>query len=233
MAAHCLIRPTAAAFAVPIIPGRQQHQEQPGLRNDTVPLEGGGGYRFPEPLTPFTALGSRADFFLMSYDFDLFGNPVDAAGRKAGRPEHEPTQEMIINIMVLLAAGMTNKEVAQTVGISVPTLRKHYFHLTRNRDVLLNRLQAKLRTAQIQQGLAGNAAALAGALRTLDTVNAERVSRTLSEKTANQPASRSGYVSKKEQRIETAREIGGKYAVPAAPRLVASNGQSLASEDGE
>ena len=93
--------------------------------------------------------------------------------------------------------------------------------------VLLSRLRSKLRTAQIQQGLAGNAAALSASLRMLDAVSAERVSRDLQSKAANQPAAR-GYISKKQQRIESAAAIGGKYAVPAAPRLVASNGQSVA-----
>lgn len=167
----------------------------------------------------------------MDQDFDLFGNPCDAGPRKAGRPEHEPTEESIINIMVLLASGMTNREVAKTVGISVPTLRKHYLHLTKNKDALLARLKAKLRTAQIQQGLAGNAAALSGALKMLDAVTAERVSRDLQGRAANQPVAR-GYVSKKDQRLEDAQAIGGKYAVPLAPRLVASNGQALIVGDG-
>jgi hypothetical protein len=168
----------------------------------------------------------------MNDDFDLFGNPYDASPRQAGRPEHKPTEESIINIMVLLASGMTNREVAKTIGISVPTLRKHYLHLTKSKDALLARLKARLRTAQIQQGLAGNAAALSASLRMLDTVSAERVARDLRDKAANQPAAR-GYISKKEQRLESAQAIGGKYAVPPAPRLVASNGQSVAvSDDG-
>ncbi|MER9710185.1 hypothetical protein NKJ13_07935 [Mesorhizobium sp. M0174] len=168
----------------------------------------------------------------MGGDFDLFGNPCDTDQRKAGRPEHKPTEENIINIMVLLASGMKNREVAKTLGISVPTLRKHYLHLTRNRDVLLARLKAKLRTAQIQQGLAGNAAALSASLRMLDTVSAERVASDLRGKAANQPVAR-GYISKKDQRLESAQAIGGKYAVPAAPRLVASNGQAVAVSDEE
>ncbi|MCO5071127.1 MAG: hypothetical protein M9944_07975 [Rhizobiaceae bacterium] len=166
----------------------------------------------------------------MADDFDLFGNPYVTPSEKRGRPEHVPTEESIINIMVLLASGMTNREVAATVGISVPTLRKHYLHLTKKRDVLLNRLRSKLRTAQIKQGLAGNAAALSGALRMLDTVTAEAVNADLKSRAANQSEPRKGYVSKKEQRMESAQAIGGKYAVPSAPRLVAANGRSVAGE---
>lgn len=167
----------------------------------------------------------------MEQDFDLFGNPLASGGRTPGRPEHKPTEENIIYIMVLLSSGMTNKEVAKTIGISVPTLRKHYLHLTRARDVILARLRAKLRTAQIQQGLAGNAAALAGALRMLDTVSAEAAAKDLRNRAANQSAPAStGYVSKKQQSLERAGAVGGKYAVPPAPRLVARNGQALASD---
>ncbi|MBB4574403.1 hypothetical protein [Rhizobium lentis] len=168
----------------------------------------------------------------MADDLDLFGNPYHSAGRGQGRPEHVPTEENIINVMVLLASGMTNAEVAKTVGLSTPTLRKHYFHLLKQREVMLARLKARLRTAQIQQGLAGNAAALSGALKMLDGVTAEKVNRDMQNKAANKPTPR-GYVSKKEQRLDNARAIsgGGRYAVPAGPRLIANNGQPVASSD--
>jgi predicted ArsR family transcriptional regulator len=164
----------------------------------------------------------------MAQDLDLFGNPYDPAGRKQGRPEHQPSEENIITIMVLLASGMTNGEIAKTIGISVPTLRKHYLHLTRHREVMLGRLKGKLRTAQIREGLKGNAAALSGALKMLDAVSAENAHRDLQNRAANQPGRR-GYVSKKEQRLDRARSIGGKYAVPPAPRLVSNNGQAVAA----
>src|SRR5690349_5807410 len=103
----------------------------------------------------------------MEQDLDLFGNPYDR-GRSEGRPSHVPSEESIINVMVLVAAGQTNKEVAGTLGLDVKTLRKHYDHLLKQRNIMLNRLRTKLRTAQIQQGLAGSAAALSGALKMLD-----------------------------------------------------------------
>lgn len=166
----------------------------------------------------------------MEQDFDLFGNPYHSAARSPGRPEHEPSQENIINIMVLLSQGMTNKEIAKIVGISVPTLRKHYLHLTKQRDVMLQRLKAKLRTAQIQQGLAGNAAALSAAIKMLDSVSAERVERDLRARAANGSAKK-GYVSKKETKREAAQNVGGKFAPPPPPRLVASNGRPMDASD--
>lgn len=169
----------------------------------------------------------------MDGDFDLFGNPYRTAKKDAGRPEHIPTEENIINIMVLLAAGHTVNDIAKVVGVSVPTLRKHYFHLTKHRDIMLARLKAKLRTAQIQQGLAGNAAALSAAIRMLDTVSAEQVEKNLRNRAANAPAAAKGYVSKKELRLERAQSIGGRYSVPLAPRLVASNGSAMIQSDDE
>ncbi|NEI60925.1 hypothetical protein [Rhizobium leguminosarum] len=169
----------------------------------------------------------------MEQDLDLFGNPYDR-GRSEGRPSHVPSEESIINVMVLVAAGQTNKEVAGTLGLDVKTLRKHYDHLLKQRNIMLNRLRTKLRTAQIQQGLAGSAAALSGALKMLDAVSAEKVSRDLQSRAANKPAPNKGYVSKKEQRLDSARAIGGvggRYAVPVGPRLIANNGQAVANDD--
>ena len=133
--------------------------------------------------------------------------------------------------MVLIAAGQTNKEIANTVGLDVKTLRRHYGHLIKQRDVMLSRLRSRLRTEQIKLGLAGNAAALSNALKMLDTVSAEHAARSLRGKAANQPAAK-GYVSKKEQSLEAARAVGGKYAVRQPPRLVANNGAVLAADDG-
>lgn len=165
----------------------------------------------------------------MDQDFDLFGNPYSVVGKDRGRPEHQPTEENIINIMVLLASGMTKKEVATTVGISVPTLNKYYFHLIKNRDVMLNRLRSKLRTAQIQQGLAGNAAALSGAIKMLDGLAAESVERKYRGIAANAPAPQK--LGKKEKKTEDARNIGGKFAPPAPPpRLVSSGGLALSAD---
>jgi predicted ArsR family transcriptional regulator len=163
---------------------------------------------------------------------DLFGNPYDPGGRKQGRPEHKPTEESIINVMVLIASGQTNKEIANTLGLDVKTLRRHYDHLLKQRSVMFDRLKSKLRTEQIRLGLAGNAAALSNAIKMLDAVGAERAARTLKDRAANQSTAK-GYVSKKEQSLQAAQAVGGKYAVRPPPRLVANGGQVVGEESGE
>ncbi|MDO1582418.1 LuxR C-terminal-related transcriptional regulator [Rhizobium oryzicola] len=164
--------------------------------------------------------------------FDLFGNPYEPGSRKHGRPSHEPTEATIVNVMVLLAAGQTNKEIGKVLGLDVKTLKRHYGHLLGQRDVMLNRLRTKLRTAQIQIGLAGNAAALSAAIKSLDGVDAERIERELRNRAANAPSGK-GYISKKETRREAARNVGGKFAPPPPPRLVATNGQAIAAAEEE
>jgi hypothetical protein len=43
-----------------------------------------------------------------------------------GRPEHEPSEENREKVRVLKAGGMSDAAIAEAIGISVPTLTKHY-----------------------------------------------------------------------------------------------------------
>lgn len=160
-------------------------------------------------------------------DFDLFGNPISSKDEKRGRPEHEPTEENIIFVMVLLAAGSTNREVAKTLGLSVPTFRKHYLHLIKQRELLHDRLRTKLQVAQIKQGLGGNAAALNAALAQLEKVRVVKAERKVAERgSAHQQqkaAAKPPKLGKKEERRAAAEAVDGKYAPPAPPKLVVDN----------
>ena len=161
----------------------------------------------------------------MPDDFDLFGNPIEPIDEKLGRPAHEPSEENIIFVMVLLASGATNKEGAATLGLSVPTFRKHYLHLMKRRDLMLDRLRTKLRVTQIKQGLAGNASALNAALGTLERVRVESVERKVKERGAAKAgsAAKAAKVGKKEERRLAAEKVSGKFAPPPAPKLVVDN----------
>lgn len=59
--------------------------------------------------------------------FDLFGHPVPANLGSAGRNEHAACPEIARKIRVLLLSGWTLQRIAEQVGLSAPTLRKHYF----------------------------------------------------------------------------------------------------------
>jgi len=184
---------------------------------------GGGGQSLEGPFLPHPRPPHAQIFFIMDSDFDLFGNPIGLSAKQRGRPEHEPTQENIIFVMVLLAAGYPNKQIAETLGLTVPTLRKHYFHLLKQRDLMLDRIRTKLRVTQIQQGLAGNNSALTAALKMLDTVNVERAQKKVNERSAPAKQEAPKKLGKKEEQKIAAQNVGGKFAPPAAPKLVIDN----------
>ena len=158
----------------------------------------------------------------MAMDFDLFGNPLEYEDPKRGRPEHDPTEENIIFVMVLLASGQTNKEVASQLGLSVPTFRKHYLHLISHRELMLDRLRTKLRVEQIKQGVRGNASALNAALSMLDKVAADAAEAKFRgrDKPKQEKAKKLG---KKEERQIAAQQVSGKFAPPSAPKLIVDN----------
>ena len=133
-----------------------------------------------------------------------------------------PSEENIIFVMVLLAGGATNNEVAKTLGISVPTFRKHYLHLIKQRDLMMTRLTTKLRVSQIKQGIAGNASALNAALNTLDKVRAESAEARIKEreKPKQEKAKKLG---KKEEKQLAAQNVSGKFAPPSGPKLIVDN----------
>lgn len=63
----------------------------------------------------------------MDRKFDLLGDPIPDGRGEPGRTGHIPTVENARKIRALLVAGMKNQQIARELGISVPTLRKHYF----------------------------------------------------------------------------------------------------------
>lgn len=63
----------------------------------------------------------------MDRKFDLLGDPIPDGRGEPGRTGHIPTAENAKKIRALLVSGMKNPQIARELGISVPTLRKHYF----------------------------------------------------------------------------------------------------------
>lgn len=57
----------------------------------------------------------------------MLGDPIPDGRGEPGRTGHIPTAENAKKIRALLVAGMKNQQIARELGISVPTLRKHYF----------------------------------------------------------------------------------------------------------
>jgi len=95
----------------------------------------------------------------MTEILDLFGDPVPAGWGKRGRPQHIRTTENINKVTMLVAWGWGNERIANSMGITLPTLRKHYFSLIKRlRENARDRLDAAygMRVwAQVQEGNVG------------------------------------------------------------------------------
>lgn len=96
----------------------------------------------------------------MDVIFDLFGDTIPEGWGKAGRPEHSPTDENRNKVNMLLVMGWSNKRISKTLGITAPTLRKHYFSELKFRDDARDKIDARHAMLLWQQCEAGNVAAL-------------------------------------------------------------------------
>ena len=59
--------------------------------------------------------------------FDLLGNPVPANKGEKARPQHAPTAENLEKIILLLGMGRSEADCSAAIGVSLPTMKKHYF----------------------------------------------------------------------------------------------------------
>ena len=66
---------------------------------------------------------------------DLFGDLTTLPSGRRGRPSHRWAQSAADKVMLGLAMGYTNAEIASGLGISLPTLRKYYFSELKRRDM--------------------------------------------------------------------------------------------------
>lgn len=109
-------------------------------------------------------MGLIHGFFLLMTNsdvaFDLLGDPIPQGFGRRGRPPHVPTQQNRNKIMLLLAQGWTNARIAHALGITQPTLTKHYFRELRARDAARDRVEAIGLLSLWQQGRAGNVGAM-------------------------------------------------------------------------
>lgn len=92
--------------------------------------------------------------------FDLFGDVISLSAGKRGRPQHVPSKENINKIMLLLAQGWTNERIAGALGITTPTLRRHYFSVLKSRDVARDRVESIGLLTFWNLGREGNVAAM-------------------------------------------------------------------------
>lgn len=132
--------------------------------------------------------------------------------RGPGQPEHRPTIEMRQTVEEMKFCGESEDVIARALGISTPTLRKHYAvelsdgHSNRRKEVI-----GLLFTAARK----GNVSAA----KRLDEMG--RIAGAASAVKAREV--KPPKLGKKEQAQEAAAQVGGKFAPPAGPKLVVNN----------
>jgi hypothetical protein len=88
----------------------------------------------------------------------LFGWPAMPWKGMRGRPPHVPCEKSVNKVKMLLAFGWANSRIANALGISEPTLRRHYFSVLKVRAIARDALDARraeLLWAQVEKGNVG------------------------------------------------------------------------------
>lgn len=61
---------------------------------------------------------------------------------EGGRPQHKPDEKSRVQVKMLAAMGIGVDDIAKVVGVSAPTLRKHYEH-----EIEIGRIEANAKVA--------------------------------------------------------------------------------------
>ena len=150
---------------------------------------------------------------------DLFGDPLIFKEPKRGRPEHVRTDEKAKRVSMLFAMGRSVKEVAAAMGITQPTLRKHYFSEVEQRDAMLTKVEAA-QLAKLWEQSESTSATKALLDRCDDARNARRTAEVIKdrrESAAKQPA-KAQPKGVKARRYEEATNVEGMFAPRPAPQ---------------
>lgn len=136
---------------------------------------------------------------------DLFGNPWVDRPTKRGRPAHEVTVRTRNRVSMLLALGWTTIRIAAALGISLPTLHKHYFYELRQQEVARDRLE--LRRIELAWELAesGNVGALKEFGKLMERNDRMEAERSMSARTSDDRAP-TERVGKKELDVQRAHD---------------------------
>lgn len=91
---------------------------------------------------------------------DLFGGLSALPSGRRGRPAHRWSQSAEDRVLLALAMGYSDAEIARGLGISAPTLRKHYFSTLKRRDMQRCRFELWRAETLAQQAKSGNVGAM-------------------------------------------------------------------------
>jgi len=92
---------------------------------------------------------------------DLFGNPVRPNKGQRGRPSLEITQEDRDHVEAALVKGYTNQRICEVIGISLPSLKRHFRASLTKRDNARARLELALFSSMARAAIEGQKPAAA------------------------------------------------------------------------
>lgn len=132
-----------------------------------------------------------------------------AGNKNSGRKAYAPSDEEREKVRVLKAGGMSNEAIAEAVGISEPTLTKHF---SSDLEIGAAKVTADVLMARYRSAIGGNVSAQNKMLEQVGAVRAQE---------KRSPATPK--LGKKEERQIAARNVGGRFATRQPPKLVVNN----------
>lgn len=147
---------------------------------------------------------------------DLFGDPIIPRREGRGRPEHVWHIENSNKVLLAFARGLTVKQAAVAIGVSVPTLRKHYSSELAQREAAAIRFEMVQLNRLNEGARAGSVAAEKELARRMDRARLEELSDRVSRQ-ARAPMASSARVGKKEQAQQDAADVTGRFEPPPPP----------------
>ena len=155
--------------------------------------------------------------------FDLFGDPIPEGFGKRGRPPHTPTPQTRLKVLLLLAVGRRDVEIAYAIGVSEPTLRKNYKRELAARLEAKYRLEATRLMKLYEQVEDGNVSAIKEMAKVQERAGYGAGQNMPQIDVRKNRQEKGTALGKKEQQKLAAKSVGGKYLPPAPPKLVVSN----------
>lgn len=145
-----------------------------------------------------------------------------AGNKNSGRRPYKPSDDERKNVRVLKAGGMTDIAIAAAIGISAPTLAKHFSH---DLDIGSAETRAELLLALHRSAMGGNVSAQKKALElvTASAAGDAMRGREAPSATTTDAVARAPRLGKKETQMQAAENVEGKFAPPAGPRLAVNN----------
>lgn len=111
----------------------------------------------------------------MPVEFDLLGDEIPEGFGKRGRPPHRVSEEKRKLVIQLCAFDWDEEKIAGALGITPPTLRKHYFRELRSKREARFRVEGKLLVALMTEVEKGNVSAVKEYLKRLEKHDLKRV----------------------------------------------------------